>query len=391
MSLGWGLSGFIGGGPLGAMIPGAMIGLVIWLLLGRDRREAGLVVAFAAVGIGYGGQETYGQTVGFSVAPATRWFGLVGLALKGAVWGLLGGAVIGAALERPGIRRRDLLIAIAAGIAGTHAGWKIVNEPKLLYFSDPVNKPREELWAGLLLAGLAFLGWLWRHPVPRVMALWGCLGGGLGFGLGGWFQSMGREHANTPWVEYWKLMEFTFGFLLGAGLAHAARRVHEALPDADEGMKTAGWLREAVAGALVMTAALVAYRHVPGRYEYTVVGGALLALVLAWPRLGVQIGIAMTYCAFAIDFQRNNPQLHAAVLWVLIVLTTAAVAIAAARMESARALLLLVMWTAVAMSVAKSYARGIAWNGHAIVEVVFVLMAVAVTRMSRRLTAPAAR
>jgi hypothetical protein len=49
MSLGWGLRGSIGGGSLGAMIPGAMIGLVLCLMLDR-RSDAGLVAAFAAVG-----------------------------------------------------------------------------------------------------------------------------------------------------------------------------------------------------------------------------------------------------------------------------------------------------------------------------------------------------
>ena len=55
MSLGWMLRGYIGGGPLGAMIPGAMIGLALCLLLGRER-DAGLIAAFAAIGVGFGGQ-----------------------------------------------------------------------------------------------------------------------------------------------------------------------------------------------------------------------------------------------------------------------------------------------------------------------------------------------
>jgi len=48
MSLGWGLRGSIGGGSLGAMIPGAMIGLVICLLLNRHA-DAGLIASFAAI------------------------------------------------------------------------------------------------------------------------------------------------------------------------------------------------------------------------------------------------------------------------------------------------------------------------------------------------------
>ena len=44
MSLGWGLRGSIGGGSLGAMIPGAMIGLVLCLLLNRHS-DAGILKA----------------------------------------------------------------------------------------------------------------------------------------------------------------------------------------------------------------------------------------------------------------------------------------------------------------------------------------------------------
>ena len=46
-----------------------------------------------------------------------------------------------------------MLICVVVGI-------HFINEPKLIYFSDPVNKPREESWAGLLFGGLALLAYL---------------------------------------------------------------------------------------------------------------------------------------------------------------------------------------------------------------------------------------
>jgi hypothetical protein len=85
MSLGWGLRGSVGGGSLGAMIPGAMIGLVLCVLLDRQS-DAGLIAAFAAVGVGFGGQETYGQTVGLSLQPETFWWAILGFVIKGAAW-----------------------------------------------------------------------------------------------------------------------------------------------------------------------------------------------------------------------------------------------------------------------------------------------------------------
>ena len=72
MMLGWGLRGFIGGGPFGAMIPGAMVALTLCLLYPR-RRDTAMVAAFAAIGVGIGGEMTYGQTVGFIIKAETFW------------------------------------------------------------------------------------------------------------------------------------------------------------------------------------------------------------------------------------------------------------------------------------------------------------------------------
>jgi len=83
--LGWGLRGYIGGGPLGAMIPGTFIALWLCLLLGADVRRAGIVAAFGAVGIGFGGEMTYGQTLGLLRDNDTLAWGLLGTVIKGGV------------------------------------------------------------------------------------------------------------------------------------------------------------------------------------------------------------------------------------------------------------------------------------------------------------------
>ena len=164
MSLGWGLRGSIGGGSLGAMIPGAMIGLVLCVLLNRHS-DSGLIAAFAAIGVGFGGQETYGQTVGLSLQPETFWWAILGFVVKGAAWGLLGGAFIGIALDRGRHATAQLLAGFAIMVLGTWIGWQFLNHPKLVYFSNRLDRPREELWAGLWLGGLLLLIWLrsrWR-------------------------------------------------------------------------------------------------------------------------------------------------------------------------------------------------------------------------------------
>jgi hypothetical protein len=105
---------------------------------------------------------------------------MLGFAITGGVWGLLGGAVMGIPLSRAKLGRGEILAGLALMEAGTYAGWKLLNEPKLIYFSNRVDKPREELWFGLALGGVALLGWLWRRRagcVAGAMALWGLLWG----------------------------------------------------------------------------------------------------------------------------------------------------------------------------------------------------------------------
>jgi hypothetical protein len=190
MSLGWGLRGSIGGGSLGAMIPGAMIGLVLCLLLGRQS-DSGLIAAWAAIGIGFGGQETYGQTVGLSLQPETFWWAILGFVVKGAAWGLLGGAFIGLALDRPHYTNRQLLAGFVIMVLGTWLGWRCLNNPKLIYFSNRLDQPREELWAGLWLGGLLLLAWL-RSRVPSMFALYGAIGGG---------SALASARRSSPWGE----------------------------------------------------------------------------------------------------------------------------------------------------------------------------------------------
>src|SRR5688572_10764010 len=227
MSLGWGLRGSIGGGSLGAMIPGAMIGLVLCLMLDRHS-DAGLIAAFAAIGVGFGGQETYGQTVGLSLLPETFWWAMLGFVVKGAVWGLLGGAFIGIALDRQRHSTAQLLGGFAVMIAGTWLGWQFLNNPKLIYFSNRFDRPREELWAGLWLGGLLLLARL-RSRVPSLFALYGAIGGGIGFGVGASLQPMGRVvWAGMP-LGWWKAMELTFGALLGLGYVLCAWRLRDQL------------------------------------------------------------------------------------------------------------------------------------------------------------------
>ena len=163
MLLGWGLRGYIGGGPFGAMIPGAMVALAISILYGFKPGFTSLVVVFGVVGVGLGGEMTYGQTLGFLRNTDTVWWGILATTVKGAVWGIGGGAILGLGLLHHRIPGKTIVIAFIIYLIGLTIGFELINDPKLIYFSDPINKPRSESWAGLLFGALAMIGYLkWR-------------------------------------------------------------------------------------------------------------------------------------------------------------------------------------------------------------------------------------
>jgi len=251
--MGWGIRGQYGH-ETGAMIAGLLVGLVLALFFSprADSRLAARAVAWCTIAMGFGGSMTYGQTVGLTHdAPligswaALRW-GLLGLAIKGGIWIGFPGAFLGMGLGGVRYRARELLL-VMLGLLGLSAlGIWVLNEPfdpanKVLpriYFSDDWHwepgadlKPRREVWGGLLfaLAGLiAYTRWRRRDPLAPRLALWGVLGGALGFPLG---QSLQAFHAWNPeffrtgfWanidplINWWNFMETTFGAVMGATL-----------------------------------------------------------------------------------------------------------------------------------------------------------------------------
>lgn len=227
MMLGWGLRGHIGGGPFGAMIPGAMLALAVCLLLEIPSSAAAVLLVFGVFGIGLGGEMTYGQTLGFLRNPETVWWGTAGTTLKGTVWGLLGGVVFSLGFFFKRIPKRTLLVSLLLLLLGMFAGFKLVNDPMILYFSDPEN-PRSESWAALLFGAIAMLIYLKFKTSSTVFkvifrfAALGMVGGALGFGLGGFWIVLGSHLPDVIFKSWWKAMEFTFGLLLGASFGYAA-------------------------------------------------------------------------------------------------------------------------------------------------------------------------
>jgi hypothetical protein len=366
-----------------------MIGLALCMLLRRETDSA-LVAAFAAVGVGFGGQETYGQTVQISGIPETWAWGMIGFTIKGAVWGLLGGAAIGIALTRERFRSSQLIAGFALMVLGTYAGWKLINQPKLIYFSYRLDKPREELWAGLLLGGILLLAWLsWQAGarLPWRFALWGALGGGLGFGLGAAIHIWGRARWPDFPFDWWKTMEFTFGALLGLAFGYCAWRHQNELapPQPVSPEPTALPKALALAGAGILVG-IVIPEYLPTRLEYTIAGALLLAAALFSPTFCRQTAITVTYCAYALDFLKNRHDLPAAALWTFVLVTTVATVAFTARNTRMRPQFLFLTLTAVAVALLKGFLWLPAAPGtqHITTELTFVALAVLVVLWTRR-------
>ena len=391
MSLGWAFRGFIGGGPLGAMIPGTMVALALaWLLALGDPAagervpvRTGMIAAFGAVGIGFGGQMTYGQTVGLASDIATMPWGLLGLTLKGAIWGLSGGAVLGLGFTIGRYSRAQVATALGAMLAGTWAGWRWVNVPKLIYFSNRLDRPREEMWAGLLLGTVALLVVLlairWNAPMLR-FALASFVGGGLGFGLGGALLAAGRNSTLNPeFWPWWKGMEYTFGLLFGLALGWAAWRSRAELAGDREADGT-GTLVGANAPngmALLVASILLIGVAVPfeyagiTRFGYSLAGVALLLVALRSETLAWHIAMTMTCFAFLMDLaEAYYGDLAIGPMWAGVALAVAGALVFWKAVERLRVagcdclprMFLLMTSTAFAVTTASSAMR--AWYGH---------------------------
>lgn len=339
MMLGWGLRGHIGGGPFGAMIPGAMVALSMSLLLKLPATVTSVLLVFGVAAIGLGGEMTYGQTLSFLRNPETVWWGTAGTTLKGAIWGFTGGAVLAFGFMFKGTRKRIIITAFLLQILGVFIGFKLINDPMLLYFSDPAN-PRAESWAALLFGTILLLVYL-KIKIPASefkmifrYAFLGTIGGGLGFGLGGLWMVLGSHLPEVIFKSWWKAMEFTFGFLFGAFLGYATwlSRTHAVIKNLKEDLSPKIenfpiWKELTI----VLITGLLVFWFIPGMMElltqtaiinnmpggtirdeiarmlvnYSFSGLLFILVIIRFPKAAWQIGITLTFCHAALDLFRD--------------------------------------------------------------------------------------
>lgn len=243
-SYGWGMRGCKIGGEKGALLPGAFLGLLFAWFSGSEviRDNFWLIAAAGALGMAFGGTETYGQTLGFVVVkkpPENYRKGMAGVLVKGALWFGIFGSVVGIALGAAAGKRYqaiDIVVLIALFIPVKLLGTLIFNKPlqpaknrfPKIYFSAG----RQEEWGGLLLMLVSLIVLMAYRG--DTFALWLCLAGVLS-GSTGWFIGLSLfALANHPlksgryfygplqkkgYIGGWKIMEFTLGAAGGLGIS----------------------------------------------------------------------------------------------------------------------------------------------------------------------------
>ena len=434
MMLGWGLRGHIGGGPFGAMIPGAMVALTICLLLEIPSAITAVIVVFGVVGIGLGGEMTYGQTLGFLRNPETVWWGILATTIKGAVWGVLGGTVLSIGFVFKNISKKTILISLLIMMAGMLLGFKLINEPMIIYFSDRA-KPRSESWAALLFGAIALIIYL-RFKISKAdfsivsrFSIWGLIGGGLGFGLGGlWMVTGSRMPDGIIFHAWWKSMEFTFGLLLGAALGFAAwisrkelkAKWNQTVLNKDYVFKTSYKELGIALLAGTMIFAVIPYSLEPFAYaainsesifmtvlgsvarilvNYAFYGLILITVALYFPKAAWQIGITLTFCHTVIDLADDHlvevftgsPILASILVTVIATILVGLItAYYQGKNNQNRSMLMILTWSTVFISTfkiifypQKMNLAGLSFNqiifGLFIVDIAFLVFAVMVT------------
>jgi len=230
----WGIRGHFGH-LIGAMFPGAMLGLAFAYVSGQKNviRWAPLLGTLGGLGIAIGGYTSYAVLHGYAQSgPPAPWYnfayGFAMLILQGGCWGIFGCAAIGAILDakKPSVTKFLELVACIF-LAGWLFQFILV---QLIGFH--VNPPRSNALFGHIGGAVALLIWLAWNKYQ--LALRGALLGFTGFGTG---MMIGRELANlcrhleVPWrtdhwvtqmfhfqsvsINHWNIMEITVGLVGG--------------------------------------------------------------------------------------------------------------------------------------------------------------------------------
>lgn len=298
LSIGWGVRGNWGH-EYGAMIPGGLSAIVVALLSGREdwRRRVVYFAFFGALGWSFGGSMSYGIVIGYTHSdhgPSVL-YGFACLFAIGFLWGAIGGA--GTAL--PAFLNRDRLTEFFLPLCAVFAAWALqdlvlytglLDESRLdwydtdwvaallaivavlvlslvrwrfcrasslilqmaigwwmgflvlvVWFGLRMTPPRSDNWAGSTGMTIAMLIYLFRNrlaPVAFVSIVAGFFAG-FGFSTANMIKLMGVA---TGWAVNWhSVMEQTFGFISGVGVALGMAYLSTRAPRVNEEPYVRGW------------------------------------------------------------------------------------------------------------------------------------------------------
>jgi len=241
----------------GAAWAGAIGGLALVMVSRRkDWYNKMVLVALAsAIGWGVGGMISYGRVVGYGRADnfINAFYGLGMLFVIGALFGLLGGGLVGLTLDSTKENKVKWGRLVAEMTAGGIISYFFLIEQ----IGFKMTPPRSEAWAVCLGMGVAMIWHMARenrNSAIRV-AISSALGGGFGFGFGNFLQVLG----NVLEINFnmWNVMEYSIGFFGGTGMAYgvfSSKWPEEAAPSKK-------WINRAALFIIAVFIPLIVYRE----------------------------------------------------------------------------------------------------------------------------------
>ncbi len=364
LSIGWGIRGNFGH-EIGAMVPGALAAMAFVLLSGREdwHRRIAYFAMFGAIGWSFGGSMSYGMVIGYTHSghSASVLYGYASLFVIGFLWGAVGGA----ATALPAILDRARLTEFFVPLIAVFAAWILQDgfETWLVAVNPDYRQQSPLYWydsdwlaavtaivAVLVLAGIRrrldqasslilhmAVGWLIgfivlvpllgiRMTPPRGDSWAGCVGmvagmliyfqrrrlhaamfaslvtaffGGFGFASSVLFRLIEMK---TGWQTNWhSVMEQTYGFINGVGIAVAMLVLAARLPRTSDEPRVRSWTDPFAIGFTLLFVTWLNLRQNPERW----VNAKTVPAVMAG--LSAQVWFDLAYVALSL-----------AVVWLLI-------------------------------------------------------------------------
>jgi hypothetical protein len=239
LGLGWAIRGHFGHW-WGASWAGGMGAFALILATGRIDwiKRSPVLALLAAIGWGVGGIMSYGILVGYcrSTEIFNSAYGYASLFVVGGLYGFIGGGLFGLGLSEDSKKKIDWMrLLLELFVVGYLAYWFIIVEMEWL-----MTPPRDESWAMCFGASAALAWFLYRNGNISALrvALFSAIGGGIGFSLGNFIQTLGAASGLS--YNWWNVMEFTLGLLGGIGMAYGV--VSSSWPEKIESNKRINWI-----------------------------------------------------------------------------------------------------------------------------------------------------